>query len=137
MSDVFSRKKRSEIMAAVRSHGNRATELKLISIFRAYGIKGWRRHQSLPGKPDFLFRRHRLAIFVDGCFWHGCRWHLRMPQNNKGYWQKKITGNVARDKATNHLLSNAGYRVLRIWEHSLRKPDSIAKRINSALNSHT
>jgi DNA mismatch endonuclease (patch repair protein) len=60
-----------------------------------------------------------------------------MPQNNKGYWQKKITGNVARDKATNHLLSNAGYRVLRIWEHSLRKPDSIAKRINSALNSHT
>jgi DNA mismatch endonuclease, patch repair protein len=65
-------------MAAVRSRGNKDTELKLIAILRGYHIKGWRRHQPLPGKPDFLFRRYRLAVFVDGCFWHGCRFHLHM-----------------------------------------------------------
>ena len=71
MADVFTKKKRSAVMAAIRSHGNKDTELKLISIFRGHGIKGWRRHQPLPGKPDFVFRRERLAVFVDGCFWHG------------------------------------------------------------------
>jgi DNA mismatch endonuclease (patch repair protein) len=123
-------------MASVRSRGNKDTELKVVSILRAHSIKGWRRNQSLPGKPDFLFRRERLALFVDGCFWHGCRLHLRMPQNNRGYWQPKIAGNVARDRATNRVLANAGWRVLRVWEHSLRKPDWIAARIKSALNAH-
>ena len=59
-------------MAAIRSRGNKDTELKLASILRASGITGWRRHQPLPGHPDFIFRHARLAVFVDGCFWHGC-----------------------------------------------------------------
>lgn len=79
VADVFTKKKRSQIMAAVRSTGNRTTELRLASILRANGITGWRRHQPLPGKPDFVFRRERLAVFADGCFWHGCPRHLRMP----------------------------------------------------------
>ena len=79
VTDVFTKKKRSQVMAAIRSKGNKATELKLTSILRAAGITGWRRHQPIPGHPDFIFRRGRLAIFVDGCFWHGCRWHCRMP----------------------------------------------------------
>ena len=61
MPDVFTKKKRSQVMAAIRSRGNKATELKLAAILRAAGINGWRRHQSLPGRPDFIFRRHRLA----------------------------------------------------------------------------
>jgi len=83
VADVFTKKKRSEVMAAIRSTGNRATELRLAAIFREHGITGWSRHQPLPGKPDFIFRRERLAIFVDGCFWHGCRWHCRMPKSRR------------------------------------------------------
>jgi DNA mismatch endonuclease Vsr len=85
MADVFNKTKRSRVMAAIKSTGNKDTELKLIAIFRANGIAGWRRNQKLPGKPDFVFRRERLAVFVDGCFWHGCRWHCRMPKSRIGF----------------------------------------------------
>src|SRR5271169_3288884 len=94
MPDVFTKTKRSQIMASIRSQGNKSTELKLANILRVAGITGWRRHQDLPGRPDFSFRRQRLAIFVDGCFWHGCRSHCRMPQNNNLYWQAKIGKNI-------------------------------------------
>jgi DNA mismatch endonuclease, patch repair protein len=83
MPDVFTKKKRSQVMALIRSRGNRDTEIKLASLFRAARITGWRRHQPLPGRPDFIFRRERLAIFVDGCFWHGCRWHCCMPKSRR------------------------------------------------------
>jgi DNA mismatch endonuclease (patch repair protein) len=122
-------------MAAIRSRGNKDTELKLASILRAARITGWRRHQPLPGQPDFLFRRQRLALFVDGCFWHGCRWHCRMPHTNRRYWQAKISRNAARDRATNRQLRRAGWRVLRIWEHSLRAPLLIVVRIKMELCS--
>jgi len=135
MTDVFSKKKRSQVMAAIKSKGNKDTELKLISIFRANGITGWRRNQKLPGKPDFVFCRERLAAFVDGCFWHGCRWHCRMPQHNRQYWQLKIARNIARDKATTRHLQKAGWRVLRIWEHSLKTPGLTAQHIKSLLSA--
>ena len=93
MADVFTKKKRSQVMAAIRSGGNKDTELKLAAILRAAGITGWRRHQPLPGRPDFVFRRARLAVFVDGCFWHGCRAHCRMPKSRTEYWQPKIVRN--------------------------------------------
>ena len=121
-------------MAAIRSTDNKTTELKLASILRAAGITGWRRHQAVPGHPDFIFRRERLAVFVDGCFWHGCRWHCRMPRGNRSYWQKKIKRNALRGHATNKLLRNARWRVLRIWEHSLRSPQAVAARIISELS---
>jgi len=125
MRDVFTKAKRSQIMAAVRSRGNKATELRLAAILRAHGITGWRRHQPLPGRPDFVFQRARLAVFVDGCFWHGCRWHCRMPQGNRDYWQRKIALNTARDRRTNRLLRAEGRRVLRIWGHSLGASDTV------------
>ena len=135
MADVFTKKKRSQVMAAIRSKGNKATELKLASILRAAGITGWRRHQPLPGCPDFIFRRDRLAIFVDGCFWHGCRWHCRMPQSNSTYWQKKIARNTIRDRATNKTLKEAGWRVLRVWAHSLNSPQAILTKVTSQLSA--
>ncbi len=113
-------------MAAVRSTGNKTTELKLALAFRSHGITGWRRHQPLPGKPDFVFRRERLAIFVDGCFWHGCRWHGRIPEGNRDYWRKKIARNRDRDRETTRTLRRLGWRILRIWEHSLAQPNSVA-----------
>ena len=134
MADIFSKRKRSQVMASILSKGNKETELKLISILREHAIKGWRRHQPLPGKPDFVFPKQYLAIFVDGCFWHGCRWHCRMPQDNRRYWQNKISRNAARDRATTRLLRRAGWRVLRLWQHSLKDSDSVARRIRSELS---
>ena len=122
-------------MAAVRSRGNKDTELKLVAIMRAYDINGWRRHQSVHGKPDFVFARERLALFVDGCFWHGCRWHLRIPQSNRKYWVRKIADNVARDRSTNLALRKAGWKVLRVWEHSLLEPATVAQRLISKLSA--
>jgi DNA mismatch endonuclease (patch repair protein) len=135
VDDVFTKKKRSQVMAAIRSRGNKATELKLASILRAAGITGWRRHRPLPGHPDFIFRHARLAVFVDGCFWHGCRWHCRMPRDNRRYWQTKITRNALRDQATSKLLRRAGWRVLRVWEHSLRSPQAVLAKITSELSA--
>jgi len=135
MADVFNKRKRSAVMAAIRSTGNKATELKLVSILRAAGITGWRRHQPVHGRPDFIFRRQRLAVFVDGCFWHGCRWHCRMPHSSMHYWGPKIAANAARDFTTNRVLRSRGWRVLRIWEHSLKHPDQVCERLNAALAS--
>ena len=98
--DVFSKKKRSEVMARIRGHGNKATGLRLIAIFRAHGITSWRRGATLrwPAdaakpkafrvKPDFVFRARELAIFVDGCFWHGCPVHATQPKTNTAFWRK-------------------------------------------------
>ena len=135
MADVFNKAKRSQVMAAIKSKGNKDTELKLIAIFRESGIAGWRRYQKLPGKPDFVFRREKLALFVDGCFWHGCRWHCRMPQSDRAYWRRKISGNSARDRRTTRLLRSKGWRVLRIWGHALASPKAVAARVTSELNT--
>jgi DNA mismatch endonuclease (patch repair protein) len=122
-------------MAAIRSKGNKRTELKLASIFRGYGIKGWRRHPPLPGRPDFLFSRQRLVVFVDGCFWHGCRWHCRMPKSRGEYWAPKIARNKARDIESGKKLRKLGWRVYRIWEHSLKNPERIVTRIQAMLGN--
>lgn len=134
MADVFSKKKRSQVMAAIKSQGNKDTELKLANILRAYGITGWRRHQKLFGKPDFVFPRERLAVFVDGCFWHGCPKHGRRPGCNRDYWIPKLEGNKRRDIAVSETLRRTGWRVLRFWAHALGEPKSIAKRITSKLS---
>ena len=134
MADVFSKRKRSQVMAAVRSKGNKETELKLASIFRANGITGWRRHRPLLGKPDFIFPKQRLAVFVDGCFWHGCARHCKFPAGNRAFWEKKLSGNQARDRRVNRALRKLGWRVVRIWEHDLVKRGAVcARRVKASL----
>lgn len=134
MADVFNKKKRSEVMSKIRSGGNKDTELALIRIFRVYHISGWRRHQFLPGKPDFAFRTARLAVFVDGCFWHDCPKHGRMPDGNQEYWRKKLEVNKARDRRVNQELRKRGWRVLRIWEHEMSNSERVFRRLKTALN---
>ena len=125
MADIFSKRKRSAVMAAVRSHGNRGTELRLIAIFRSHKITGWRRHHVIFGKPDFVFPKLKLAVFVDGCFWHGCPLHGTKPATNAKFWHAKIARNQARDRLVTRALRARGWRVLRIWEHELsRKNES-------------
>lgn len=135
MADILSRQQRSRVMAAVRSRGNKNTELKLVAILRAAGITGWRRHLTVVGRPDFVFRRYRLTIFVDGCFWHGCRWHCRMPKSRKSFWTDKIARNRARDRKVRRLLYKDGWKVLRFWEHTLYKPTQVAVKIQTMLAS--
>jgi DNA mismatch endonuclease, patch repair protein len=135
MVDVVTKAKRSEIMAAVRSRGNKNTEARLVTVFRAAGLVGWRRHQNLPGRPDFVFSRNRVAVFVDGCFWHGCHWHCRMPKTRTAYWIPKIARNKDRDREVIRLLRQKGWRVYRIWEHSLKDPEKIVVKIQALLKS--
>jgi DNA mismatch endonuclease, patch repair protein len=108
-------------MSRIRGTGNRATELKLISFFRQYSITGWRRHQALPGRPDFVFPKKHVAIFVDGCFWHCCPKHWSLPVTNRLFWQRKLERNKSRDKAVNLDLRKRGWQVLRIWQHELKQ----------------
>ena len=116
-------------MRAVRSHGNLSTELRMIAIFRLHGITGWRRHQKLPGKPDFIFRKARVAVFIDGCFWHSCPKHVRAPPSNVEYWTAKLARNLSRDRKVNSTLRRAGWRVVRVWEHALGEPARVASRL--------
>jgi DNA mismatch endonuclease (patch repair protein) len=123
-------------MAAVRSRGNKATELSLVKLFRAAGLKGWRRHAAILGRPDFVFAKQGVAIFVDGCFWHGCAKHCRMPASNRKYWVAKIERNVRRDSLTRKTLQSKGWKVLRVWEHELkRRPQQVMRKVAEAIGS--
>jgi DNA mismatch endonuclease (patch repair protein) len=121
MPDVFTKEKRSEVMSRIRGKGNKRTEEMLVQLFREEGITGWQRHLKLPGKPDFTFRKKRLTVFVDGCFWHGCPKCYRAPKGNRKFWEAKISRNRERDREVNRELKKRGWRVLRIAEHSLKK----------------
>lgn len=121
MADVFDKKSRSEIMKKVRSNNNKSTELKLIQIFNQYGITGWRRHYPVKGHPDFVFLSKRIAIFVDGCFWHGHDCRNTRPKDNEEYWSKKRERNMKHDKEVTMLFEKRGWMVLRIWECELKR----------------
>jgi len=121
VADIFTKAKRSDVMSRIRSRGNRDTELALVRVFRAQGITGWRRHQPVFGKPDFVFPKLKLAVFVDGCFWHACPRHCRMPAGNRAFWRAKLARNQARDRLVTRTLRKSGWRVLRIWEHELAR----------------
>ena len=149
MPDVFTKAKRSQVMSRIRGRGNKETELALAKLLRAAGITGWRQQvqiilgrsrgdeaqtfradrtrkirasRRLPRvRADFTFRKERVVIFVDGCFWHGCPKHATMPVNNRAFWLNKLTANKTRDRLVTHALRQCGWRVLRVWEHELSR----------------
>jgi DNA mismatch endonuclease (patch repair protein) len=121
-------------MSRIRSRGNARTELALLQMFRANRIRGWRRHLPVSGKPDFAFRKMKVAVFVDGCFWHGCPKCYTRPKTNRKFWDKKRADNMARDRRVNLELRRKGWKVVRLWEHSLSsKPDLALRRVVRAL----
>lgn len=121
MADVFEKEKRSDIMRHIRSKGNRSTELKLIDVFKDLGIKGWRRNYPVIGHPDFVFLSHRIAIFVDGCFWHGHDCRNTRPVTNVDYWKMKRQKNIDHDQAITALFQKRGWTVIRIWECEFKR----------------
>ena len=161
MADVFTKAKRSEVMSRIRGRGNKDTELVLAELLRAHGIIGWRRQVTLSVRSsrgneaqtenrklirassrrllrvqvDFVFLKSRTAIFVDGCFWHGCPKHATKPKNNAAFWRRKFSANKKRDALATQTLRRAGWQVLRVWEHELAKKNEarLVRRIQRAL----
>jgi len=124
MADIFSKDKRSWIMSQIKSKGTKL-EIEFINALEARGIDKFCVHPSeIFGHPDIVFYEYKIAIFVDSCFWHGCKKHLRIPQKNKFYWINKIQKNINRDKEVNAKLKHEGWVVFRIWEHSIKNKKS-------------
>jgi len=121
MADVFLPEKRSEIMRKVKSGGNASTEMRIIKMFRENHITGWQRNYKIFGKPDFVFRNKKIALFCDGCFWHGHYCREKKPLQNAFYWNKKIQRNKKRDKEVTNHLRLKGWIVLRLWECEIKK----------------
>lgn len=119
-------------MAKVRSRGNRSTEVQLrLALVRA-NIGGWKLHpKSVLGQPDFWFPRQKVALFVDGCFWHGCKRCLRLPKGNRRYWRDKISGNINRATLVNRKLRSFGIKVMRFWEHDVKNPRTLERLITT------
>jgi len=133
MADIFTKCERSQIMRKVKSKRNKSTELKLFQYFRKNGITGWRRNYKLFGKPDFVFPKERVAIFTDGCFWHGHNCRNLKPQDNRDYWTKKIEKNKKRDKEVTKRLTEKNWTVIRLWECELKDGKNINRKVSPKL----
>ena len=128
MADICGREERSDIMRKVHSTENKSTELKLLSVFRKNNISGWQRNYPVKGHPDFVFLDKKIAIFVDGCFWHGHDCRNTRPKDNEQYWEKKRERNIQHDKEITALFIKRGWAVVRIWECELKKTTISSKR---------
>ena len=125
MTDNLSASDRLRTMRAVKSKQTRP-ERRLRALLAGLQLKGWKlNYEQVPGKPDIAFPAQRIAIFVNGCFWHGCQLCKRpLPETNKEYWIKKIQRNIDRDKRYDNELTEAGWKIVRLWEHQFKKGES-------------
>jgi DNA mismatch endonuclease (patch repair protein) len=122
-------------MSSIRSENTRL-EAQLISILLDAKITRFTRHEkTLPGKPDMAFKQAKLVIFFDSCFWHACPKHFRRPKSNTVYWKAKIEKNKERDRSQRSILRQMGWRVIRVWEHELKHPKTIIRKLRKALAS--
>ena len=121
MSDIFTSEKRSAVMKAVKSRNTKTTEIKMMKIFKELHIIGWRRTYPLIGKPDFVFPKKRIVIFVDGCFWHGHDCRNVTPSDNAEFWEAKRIYNKKHDEEVTQTLVQNNWTVIRIWECELKK----------------
>lgn len=130
MSDNLSPDDRRKTMQAVKGKGTKL-ERRLWSMLAGMGISGWKKNaESFAGKPDVVFVEQRIAIFIDGCFWHGCpHCNRKLPVTNHEYWERKINRNVELAQLNNEKLQIAGWTVIRIWEHEMRDTAIIRARI--------
>jgi DNA mismatch endonuclease (patch repair protein) len=130
MADVFTTAKRSEIMSRIKARGNEATEIAFVRLLRTTKITGWRRHSAIFGNPDFAFAAERVVVFIDGCYWHGCPKHYKPPKTNRKFWSAKISRNRRRDRQVLAVLTAKGWRVVRLWQHELREPRDIMRKLS-------
>ena len=138
MADVFTKEKRSEIMANIRST-NTSLETSFCKLLSAevypMGLRYRRNYKNLPGRPDIVFIKNKLAIFLDGDFWHGYNFKLNSHRLPKKYWLQKIQNNIARDKKINRELKKQGWQVVRAWEHDIKaSPKKVLLKILKGLD---
>jgi DNA mismatch endonuclease (patch repair protein) len=126
---------RSKTMSAIRGKNNRTTELCFRMALVRAGINGWETNvEDLVGKPDFFFRKKHIAVFVDGCFWHGCPKCGHYPKTRNSFWKTKILRNKERDKRNRRELRKDGVKVVSIWEHSLKTQKGVKLIIKQIRN---
>jgi DNA mismatch endonuclease (patch repair protein) len=129
MADVLTKKQRSYNMAQIKSK-NTGPELALRKLLSENKVRGYRLHSKIFGKPDLVFTKKRLAVFIDGCFWHKCPGCFVKPTSRTKFWKEKIRNNIKRDKEVNKFLEKNNWKFLRIWEHELKKnPEKACLRI--------
>lgn len=136
MPDVLTPSQRSYNMSQIRSKGTNP-ELVLEAALRSEGLRNFVKHpKNIQGRPDIYFPREKIAVFMDGCFWHACKQCFAMPSTNKKFWKDKIEVNLIRDKKVNRQLRKSGLNVIRIWEHELEKnPKKVVAKIKIFLAS--
>jgi len=134
MSDNLSPDDRRKTMQAVKGKGTRL-EKRLWAMLAGMGLKGWKKNaETITGKPDVVFTDQRVAVFIDGCFWHGCpHCQRKLPVTNREYWERKIKRNVELARIYNEQLQQDGWTVVRIWEHEMADTAIIRARIRHAL----
>lgn len=136
MTDTVSKQKRSEIMSKIRSKDSKIEIDFRKAIWRA-GFRYRKNPTKYFGKPDLVLRKHKAVIFVDSCFWHGCKRHCRLPATNKKYWVDKIERNKERGKEVNRHYKKIGWKIIRVWEHEIEKNlDKTINRIIVFLNEN-
>lgn len=133
--DILNQKQRSYCMSQIKAKDTKA-EVILRSLLWKKGFRGYRIHaRKITGNPDIYFPGNKLAVFIDGCFWHKCPKCFVKPKNNSHFWENKIQSNVARDKKVNNKLRKEGIKVLRFWEHEMEKrPASCLYKVISNLH---
>lgn len=123
-------------MSRIRSRDTRP-EIVIRKMLWSLGCR-YRVNYKLPGKPDIVFPRQRLAVFIDGCFWHHCPSHYQAPATNPEFWEAKIYGNVRRDREVEALLAKRGWSILRFWEHEVKgEPEKVIRVILKRLREET
>ncbi|MGA2161288.1 MAG: very short patch repair endonuclease [Methanoregula sp.] len=133
MADVLDKQQRKYNMSRILGK-NTGPELKIRKLLWSQGIRGYRIHYNLPGKPDIVFTKKKITIFIDGCFWHKCPVCFQEPETRKDFWMKKINSNVERDAKNTQQLQDNGWTVMRFWEHEIRKkPEDVIEKITLSL----
>jgi len=120
MTDTVSKNKRSEIMSKVKSKDSKI-EIEFRTVIWKAGFRYRKNPKGYFGKPDLVFKKHKTVIFIDSCFWHGCKKHCRIPATNKKYWINKIERNKERDKEVNKYYKKSDWKIIRVWEHEIEK----------------
>lgn len=117
--DTISKKHRSLVMAQVRSRDTKFERTIVIALKKIR--KSFGQYADLVGKPDIVSKKKKVAIFLDSCFWHSCKWHCRVPKSRRNYWVSKIQRNKDRAKIVNRILRKEGWHVVHFWEHQFQK----------------
>lgn len=128
MPDILTKEQRSYCMSRIRGKDT-APEIDLRKAISGAGLRGYRLHYKLPGKPDVVFPRRRIAIFIDGCFWHRCPKCFVVPETNNSFWMEKLANNMNRDRVVDAELKRMGWQVVRIWEHEIPNKGIIQSRV--------